>query len=123
MGLGDLAADRGPRGVSWPPACWRWASNPSSASAIASSTRYEWILADLAIMCAGAATTTVYSSTNASDTAYILNDSECRIVFAEDAAQLAKLTDHRPELPNLDQGGAVRRPRRRRLGDHPDGPR
>jgi long-chain acyl-CoA synthetase len=68
---------------------------------IASSTRYEWILADLAIMCSGAATTTVYSSTNASDTAYILADSECRIVFAEDAGQLAKLTDHRPELPNL----------------------
>jgi long-chain acyl-CoA synthetase len=68
---------------------------------VASSTRYEWILADLAIMCAGAATTTVYSSTNARDTAYILADSECRIVFAEDTGQLAKLTDHRPELPNL----------------------
>jgi long-chain acyl-CoA synthetase len=68
---------------------------------VASSTRYEWILADLAIMCSGAATTTVYASTNASDTAYILADSECRIVFAEDTGQLAKLTDHRAELPNL----------------------
>jgi long-chain acyl-CoA synthetase len=68
---------------------------------VASSTRYEWILADLAIMCSGAATTTVYASTNASDTAYILADSECRIVFAEDTAQLAKLTDHRAELPDL----------------------
>ena len=68
---------------------------------IASSTRYEWILADLAIMCAGAATTTVYSSTNAVDTAYILADSQCRIVFAEDTGQLAKLTERRAELPNL----------------------
>ena len=68
---------------------------------IASSTRYEWILADLAIMCAGAATTTVYSSTNAGDTAYILADSQCRIVFAEDTGQLAKLTERRAELPNL----------------------
>ena len=68
---------------------------------IVSSTRYEWILADLAIMCAGAATTTVYSSTNAGGTAYILADSECRIVFAEDAGQLAKLTERRAELPNL----------------------
>ena len=74
---------------------------PEQRVGVASSTRYEWILADLAIMCSGAATTTVYSSTNASDTAYILNDSECRIVFAEDSGQLAKLTDHRPELPNL----------------------
>lgn len=68
---------------------------------IASSTRYEWILADLAIMCAGAATTTVYSNTNAGDTAYILADAQCRIVFAEDTTQLAKLTERRAELPNL----------------------
>jgi len=74
---------------------------PEQRVGVASSTRYEWILADLAIMCSGAATTTVYSSTNARDTAYILNDSECRIVFAEDSGQLAKLIDHRPELPNL----------------------
>jgi long-chain acyl-CoA synthetase len=68
---------------------------------IASSTRYEWVLADLAIMCAGAATTTVYPSTNASDTAYILADAQCRIVLAEDTGQLAKLTERRAELPNL----------------------
>ncbi|MCV7204274.1 long-chain fatty acid--CoA ligase [Mycolicibacterium peregrinum] len=68
---------------------------------IASSTRYEWILADLANMCAGAATTTVYPSTNAGDAAYILADSESRIVFAEDEVQLAKLTARRAELPDL----------------------
>ncbi|TPG28139.1 AMP-dependent synthetase/ligase [Mycolicibacterium hodleri] len=68
---------------------------------IASSTRYEWILADLAIMCAGAATTTVYPSTNADGIAYILADSQSRVVFAEDAGQLAKLTERRTELPNL----------------------
>ncbi len=70
---------------------------------IGSSTRYEWILADLAIMCAGAATTTVYSNTNADDTVYILADSQCRIVFAEDTTQLAKLTERRAELPGLTQ--------------------
>ena len=68
---------------------------------IASDTRYEWILADLAIMCAGAATTTVYPSTNAADTAYILSDSECRVVFAEDDEQIAKLKEHKAELPHL----------------------
>ena len=68
---------------------------------IASSTRYEWILADLSIMCSGAATTTVYPSTNARDTAFILADSECRIVFAENGEQLAKLNEHRDELPRL----------------------
>ena len=68
---------------------------------IASNTRYEWILADLAVMCAGGATTTVYPSTNAEDTAYILSDSECRIVFAEDDEQIAKLKDDKAELPHL----------------------
>src|SRR5690606_20932639 len=35
--------------------------------AVASSTRYEWVLADAGIMCAGAATTTVYPTTGAED--------------------------------------------------------
>jgi len=74
---------------------------PEQRVGIASSTRYEWILADLAIMSAGAATTTVYANTKATDTAYILADSESRIVFAEDAAQLAKLTACRADLPAL----------------------
>ncbi|GAA1968458.1 long-chain fatty acid--CoA ligase [Nocardioides panacihumi] len=72
---------------------------PEQRVGIASSTRYEWILADLAVMCAGGATTTVYPSTNAEDTAYILNDSQCRVVFAEDDTQLAKLAD--ADLPDL----------------------
>ncbi len=74
---------------------------PEQRVGIASSTRYEWILTDLAIMCAGAATTTVYANTNETDTAYILADSESRLVFAEDAGQLAKLTARRAELPAL----------------------
>jgi long-chain acyl-CoA synthetase len=74
---------------------------PEQRVGIASSTRYEWILADLAIMCAGAATTTVYPSTNATDTAYILADSESRIVFAEDDSQLEKLNSRRGDLPSV----------------------
>lgn len=68
---------------------------------IASGTRVEWIFADLAIMCAGGATTTVYPTTISEDVAYILADAECRVVFAEDASQLEKLTKHRSELPHL----------------------
>jgi len=68
---------------------------------IASGTRFEWILADLAIMCAGAATTTVYPTTISEDVSYILSDSECRVVFAEDDSQVAKLKQHKSELPHL----------------------
>ncbi|MCE5288841.1 MAG: long-chain fatty acid--CoA ligase [Nocardiaceae bacterium] len=59
--------------------------------AIAATTRLEWVLADLAVGLAGAATTTVYPSTNAEDVDYIVRDCGAVVVFAEDAAQLAKL--------------------------------
>jgi len=72
---------------------------PGQRVAIASGTRYEWIVADLAIMCTGAATTTVYPSSMSSDVAFILADSESRVVFAEDDAQIAKLTEIRSEIP------------------------
>lgn len=66
--------------------------------AIASGTRMEWILADLGIMCAGGATTTVYPTTQHEDVAYILHDSESKVVFAEDDFQVAKVVDHLDEL-------------------------
>ena len=69
--------------------------------AIACNTRIEWILADLAIMCAGGATTTVYPTTAHGDVSFILADSESKIVFAEDATQVAKILDHLDTLPDL----------------------
>lgn len=74
---------------------------PEERVAIASSTRVEWILADLAIIAAGAATTTVYPSTIPGDVAYILADSDSRIVFAEDDEQVAKLREKHSELPSV----------------------
>ncbi|MFJ7629995.1 AMP-dependent synthetase/ligase [Streptomyces sp. NPDC097595] len=75
--------------------------NPEERVALASSTRVEWILVDLGVMCAGAATTTVYPSTNVEESAFILADSESRVLIAEDAVQLAKARERRAELPNL----------------------
>ncbi|AQS69661.1 long-chain fatty acid--CoA ligase [Streptomyces pactum] len=74
---------------------------PQQRVALASATRLEWILADLGIMCAGAATTTVYPQTNADESAYILSDSESKVLIAEDAAQLAKAREKKAELPDL----------------------
>ncbi len=71
--------------------------------AIAAGTRYEWILADLAINSAGAATTTVYPTSVADDVAYIIADSDSRVVFAEDDEQLAKLREKRSELPSVEK--------------------
>jgi long-chain acyl-CoA synthetase len=112
----DREAFRYPENGKWTSVTWRQTAErvealaagllalgvaPEDRIGIASTTRLEWILADLAILCAGAATTTVYPSTNAEDTAYILADSDSRIVFAEDDKQLAKLTERRNDLPNL----------------------
>ena len=86
--------------------------NAEERVAVASSTRVEWILSDLGILCAGAATTTVYPSTNADETSFILADSGSRVLIAEDAEQLRKAREKRAELPSLahvvviDAGGA-----------------
>ncbi len=74
---------------------------PEDRVALASSTRYEWVLADFAVMCAGAATTTVYPTTMASDVAYIVANSGSRVVIAEDQTQVDKLLEHRAELPEV----------------------
>ena len=114
----DREAYRYPVGETWESATWRETGDrvaklaaglvalgiqPEQRVGIASNTRFEWILADLAIMCAGAATTTVYPSTHTADVAFILADSECRAVFAEDDTQIAKLLERRAELPHLDK--------------------
>ncbi len=74
---------------------------PEERVALAANTRVEWILADLGVLCSGAATTTVYPSTNAEETGYILADSGSRVLIAEDAGQLAKARERRAELPDL----------------------
>ena len=74
---------------------------PEQRVAIVSGTRIEWLYADLAVMCAGAATTAVYPSTGGDEVAFILSDSGSRIVFAEDDAQIAKLRAQRDHLPDL----------------------
>ncbi|HEY5184885.1 MAG TPA: long-chain fatty acid--CoA ligase [Actinomycetes bacterium] len=74
---------------------------PEQRVGIACATRVEWLYADLAIMCAGAAATTVYPSTGGEDVAYILADSDTRIIFAEDDVQIAKLRAQRDHLPDL----------------------
>ncbi|HEU5143972.1 MAG TPA: long-chain fatty acid--CoA ligase [Dermatophilaceae bacterium] len=112
----DREAYRWPMGSTWESMTWSEAQQrveavaaglvalgiePEERVAIISSTRLEWILADFGIMCAGAATTTVYPTTIPEDVAYILSDSQTRVAFAEDDTQLAKLRAHRGELPDL----------------------
>jgi long-chain acyl-CoA synthetase len=65
------------------------------------STRVEWILADLGILCAAGATTTVYPSNTAEECEFILEDSQTVMIFAENAEQVAKLRGVKAQLPRL----------------------
>ncbi len=67
---------------------------------IASGTRLEWIMLDLAIACAAGATTTIYPNTGPDDFDYILTDSNSVMAVVENGEQLAKV-DYDPAL--LDQ--------------------
>jgi long-chain acyl-CoA synthetase len=69
--------------------------------ALASGTRYEWVLADLAVMLSGAATTAIYPTTSDADVTHIVSDSQSAIAFAEDDSQIAKLAANRSSLPDL----------------------
>ena len=109
-------AFRFPRGAAWESVTWAQTDarvrqmaaglvalgvESEQRVALASSTRYEWVIADLAVMLAGAATTTIYPTTSESDVTYIARDSQSRIVFAEDDAQIAKFRANRSELPDV----------------------
>ncbi|MBI5608625.1 MAG: long-chain fatty acid--CoA ligase [Deltaproteobacteria bacterium] len=69
--------------------------------AILANTRLDWVLADLAIMCAGAATTTIYPASTPDECAYILKDSETVLCIAEDDKQVQKLLQVRDQVPSL----------------------
>ncbi len=112
----DREAYRFTSGAGWTSVTWRQVGErvrrqaaglvelgvrPEERVALAAGTGYEWVLADLAAMCAGAATTTVYPTTTAEDVGYIVAGSGSRVVFAEDDAQVGKLRERRDSLPLL----------------------
>lgn len=115
---GNAEAFRYPRGAGWTSVSWRDTGarvrriaaglidsgvRPGDRVALVCSTRYEWLLADLGILCAGAAMVAVFPSTTAGDAALIIADSGARTVIVEDAGQLGKLLDRRADLPDVDR--------------------
>ena len=58
--------------------------------AICSSTRPEWLIADLAILSLGAVSVSVYQTLNQDEMAFILADSGSAVLFAENIEQLEK---------------------------------
>lgn len=59
--------------------------------AILSLTRAEWAIADLAILAIGAVSIPIYHSLVDPEVAYVLYDSEAKVIFSENQSQLEKL--------------------------------
>jgi len=74
---------------------------PEQRCAILSATRVEWILADMGIMTAGAATTTLYTDNTPDECAHVLQDSQAQIIFTEHAEHSATIVALRSRLPQL----------------------
>ena len=69
--------------------------------AILSRNRAAWVHADFAIFSAGAITVPIYSTYTPEQVAYIVNDSEARILIVEDPVQLAKALEARGRMSGL----------------------
>jgi long-chain acyl-CoA synthetase len=69
--------------------------------AILSENRYEWPIADLAILSLGAVTVPIYPTLTAEQCAFILQHSEAKAAITSTPAQLAKLRGVASRLPAL----------------------
>ncbi|MEV4224430.1 long-chain fatty acid--CoA ligase [Nonomuraea sp. NPDC049725] len=112
----DAEAYRYPSGDGWTSMTWRQTGDrvrelalglaklgagPGARVSILCSTRVEWILCDLAVLSTGAATTTIYPSNTAAESAFVITDSGSTIVIAENDEQVAKLRSVRKKLPDV----------------------
>ncbi len=71
--------------------------------AIFSSTRVEWTLCDLAILSLGAVAIPIYQSNTPDQAAFILQNSETRILFVENKPLFDKIQSQRAGLPELEK--------------------
>ena len=75
---------------------------PGDRVAILCNTRPEWTLADAGVMCAGAVTAPIYHTNSPQECEYVLVHSGSRLVFCEDAEQVAKVTQVMDRCPDLE---------------------
>lgn len=71
--------------------------------AILSENRPEWALADYGCLCSGVIVVPIYPTLTASQLAYILGDSEARLVFVSNEEQAEKVREAGAELPTMPQ--------------------
>ncbi len=70
--------------------------------AILCSTRAEWTLCEAGAVCAGAVVAPIYHTNSPEECLHVLSHSGARLVFCEDAAQVAKIAQIRARCPGLE---------------------
>jgi long-chain acyl-CoA synthetase len=75
---------------------------PGDRVSILAGTRAEWTLADLGSLCAGTVVAPIYHSNSPEECRYVLAHADSRVVFCEDAEQLAKVAEARGYCPELE---------------------
>jgi len=75
---------------------------PGDRVAILGTTSADWTLVDCGSLCAGAVVTPIYHTNSPEECAYVLDHSQARLVFCDDAAQLAKIDQVRARCPMLE---------------------
>ena len=74
---------------------------PGDKAVILSENRPEWVMTDLAIICAGGVTVPIYTSLLPEQIKYIINDSDARIVVCSNRELWLKVEAVRGELPGV----------------------
>ncbi len=69
--------------------------------AVLGDTSVAWVLADMAILAAGGATTTIYPSETTATAAYILADASAKVLFCDTNAQATAIAVRANDLPEL----------------------
>ena len=74
---------------------------PGDKVALFSPNRYEWWVADLAILSIGAVNVPIYATNSAEESRYIIDNSDAKMCFVGTAEHMDKILSVRPNLPNL----------------------
>jgi long-chain acyl-CoA synthetase len=75
---------------------------PGDRVAILGLTSANWTLADCGSLCAGAVVTPIYHTNSPEECAYVLDHSQARLIFCDDASQAAKIAEVRDRCPALE---------------------
>ncbi len=74
---------------------------PGDKVSLFSPNRYEWWVADLAILSIGAVNVPIYATNSPEESRYIIENSDAKMCFVATKEHMDKILEVKPKLPNL----------------------